>query len=359
MSAQTFKKRYAFYIAIVVSVLLILQQYTDYLINNYDFEFSWFAVSAKISINFLLWAALFTVLIKLAHKLQETKFSLPFFLSQIIISMAVSIVHRIAVVRLYDVVYYFKSGYLREFLTPGNQVQLGAGVFSSIIQYWVIMVLIVAVLYYTKYLEKQKELNIAHLNALQMQLQPHFLFNTLNSITSLIDIDSKKAQKMLSQLGYLMREMLEHDNKHYISLQNELEYIKTYLDIEHIRFQDRLVISYNIDSDLLKAQVPSLILQPIVENAIKHGISKCPDGGEIVLTAKASSNKNEFMELTVVNDYRKVNGNTRGLGFGIGTDNVKKRLKQLYGNGFTYERLESDGKYQSKITIPLEFTNHD
>lgn len=359
MNTRAIKFQNAFYIAMVVSVLLILQQYTDYLINEYDYEFSWFAVSAKITINFLLWAAFFGVLVKLARKLLAGKATFVAIVFQGALGLLISIIHRVVTVRVYDFVYYFKSGYLRSFLTPGNQVQVGAGVFSSFIQYWVIIVLVVAVLYYTKYLEKQKELNSARLNALQMQLHPHFLFNTLNSITSLIDIDSKKAQKMLSQLGFLMREMLAHDNKHYISFQNELDYIKTYLDIEHIRFQDRLSLRYDIDPNLLKAKIPSLILQPIVENAIKHGISKCPDGGEIALIGKVvCQGKTEHLELVVLNDYRSVNGTTIK-GFGIGTNNVKKRLEQLYGELYTYENKTIDNKFESRITIPLEYMHYD
>jgi sensor histidine kinase YesM len=356
MSSPTFKIEYAFIAAMAVSVLLIFQQYTDYLINDYDYEFSWFAISAKIISNYLTWASLSVMLIKVAKRILAIKITPISILSLLAASLIITLVHRVVSVSAYDLLYYFKSGFLRDFFTNSNQIRLGVGVFSSFIQYCLVLVLIMAILYYAKYIEKQKELNGAQLNALQMQLQPHFLFNTLNSITSLIDIDSKKAQKMLAQLGFLMREMLEHDNKLYISLHDELAYIRTYLDIEHIRFQDRLTIEYALEEGLKMAKIPSLILQPIVENAIKHGISKCPDGGKVAIaTNKVIKGDQQFLELSVVNDYRSMNGMANNEGYGIGTRNVQKRLDQLYGVKYSYESHVAHNKYLSRIIIPLEF----
>lgn len=354
MSLSNFKTRHAFILAIVVSVLLILRQYTDYLINDYGYEFSWFAVSAKITLNYLLWAGMIRLLLKIANHLLTNRLSFVRVVQHIGISLGIALVHRILSVRLYDLSYYAYSGFLRSFFTPGNKVQYGAGLFSSFLEYWIIMVLIVAFAYYLRSSRQEKELNAAKLKALQMQLHPHFLFNTLNSISSLIDIDKKKAQKMLAQLGFLMREMLAHDKRHFISLENELKYIKTYLEIEHIRFQDRLSLNFQIDERLLQAQVPALLLQPLAENAIKHGISKHPDGGEIVVKVnKRTKNGEDFLHLHVSNDCSSLNGSEKDHGFGIGTRNISNRLTQLYGEQHTYTHFKEKNTYISEILLPL------
>lgn len=348
MRLSTFKTGHAFVLAFVVSALLILRQYTDYLINDYGYDFSWFAVSAKILVNYLLWASLFSILLRIANRLVTGKLSAFKILSHIGLSVIIAGAHRLLTVRLYDFSYYAYSGFLRDLFTPGNKVALGAGLFSSFIEYWIIMMLIVAISYYIRYVQQQKELNAAKLEALKMQLQPHFLFNTLNSITSLIDLDPKKAQKMLAQLGYLMREMLEHDKKHFITLENELAYIKTYLEIEHIRFQDRLTLNYDIDKELLQEKIPALLLQPIVENAIKHGIAPHSDGGEIAISIKQ---RESDIAIRIANDYPPMKGNRNG--YGIGTKNVARRLQQLYGDDHMYQHRSSEGKYISEINLPL------
>jgi two-component system, LytTR family, sensor kinase len=355
MSFSAFKSKHAFALAILVSALLILRQYIDYLINDFGYEFSWFAVSARITINYLVWAIFFWILLKVGQHFQVRAISFKSTFYHICISLLFSAAHRLASVRLYDFAYYGYSGFLRDFITPGNKVAIGAGLFSSFLEYWIIMMLIVGILYYSRYAEQQKELNDAKLNALKMQLQPHFLFNTLNSITSLIDINPKKAQKMLTQLGFLMRELLENDKKHFISLESELAYIKSYLEIEHIRFQDRLSLQFDIDEETLCGQVPALLLQPIVENAIKHGIAKNPDGGVIVVKSRVSTgNGMAILTLSVANDMPKINGNHQGEGYGIGTKNVSRRLRQLYGAKHTYTQTSISEKYITEITLPFQ-----
>lgn len=351
MNISRFKTIHAFLLAILVSCLLILRQYIDYIINEYGYDFSWFAVATRISINYLLWAALLLVLLRISSHFQLRQLTLKAFLSHLTLSILIASFHRLLAVRLYDLAYYAYSGFLRGFFTPGNKVALGAGFFSSFLEYWIIMALIMGVSYYTRYTEQQKELNAAKLNALQMQLHPHFLFNTLNSITSLIDIDPKKAQKMLTQLGFLMREILEQDKKHLIPLKSEMEYVKAYLEIEHIRYQDRLALDFSIDENVSQAQIPALLLQPIIENAIKHGISKRPGGGEISVHATRSNGSKVIVEIT--NDFQ-VNNEQKLDGYGIGTSNVSKRLIQMYGDDQTFEQRQEGTKYITEITFPFK-----
>lgn len=351
MNISSLKIKHVFALAIAVSCLLILRQYIDYLINDYGYDFSWFAVTSRIGINYFLWAVMFKILIKIATLFQQLKIDWKAIIIQLGISFVVAGIHRLLAIRIYDFSYYFYSGFLRGFFTPGNKVAMSAGLFSSFLEYWIIMSLILGVSYYTRYAKQQEELNAAKLNALQMQLHPHFLFNTLNSITSLIDIDPKKAQKMLTQLGFLMRKILEQDKKHLIPLHNEIEYIRAYLEIEHIRFQDRLTLTFDIDETVHQAQVPALLLQPIVENAIKHGISKRPEGGNILV--RASKINGSKVAIEVINDFQKLSEKNKAEGYGIGTTNVSERLHKIYGMDQTFNQQKLGSRYITEITLPF------
>ncbi len=345
---------YAIGLSVGISLLLILRQYTDYLINDYGYDFSWFAVSTRILINYTLWGSFFALTYQRFQRFFNTSFGIRKIISIIGISILISLAHRVCAVRLYDLTYYLESGFMRDFFTPGNQVEFGTGWITSFIEFWIVQVIIIAFGYYSRYLEQEKELNQAKLSALKMQLQPHFLFNTLNSITALIDIDTNKAQRMLSKLGFLMREILEHDKEHLISLETELTYIKTYLEIEHIRFQDRLELNFKFDENVIQASIPALLLQPIVENAIKHGVSKNPSGGMINLTtAQIEKDQKEFLSIEVSNTFH-LNGH-KPEGFGIGTANVGKRLDNLYGKNHLYKNTIRDNLFTVQIEIPLTY----
>ena len=355
MRQGVFKMKYVLVLTFLVSAVLILRQYTDYLINEYEYDFSWYAVSIKIIINYLLWALFFRFLVRISDLLLSNRINLTLISKHIAISLGISAIHRLLATLCYDYSFFFYTGYLRNFLAPSNKVAMGAGFFSSFLEYWIIMILIMAISYYSRYVKQQKELSAAKLNSLKMQLQPHFLFNTLNSITSLIDIDSKKAQKMLSQLGFLMRELLEHDKKLFIPLESEMEYIKTYLEIEHIRFQDRLKLNFEIENETLPAKVPALLLQPIVENAIKHGIAKIAEGGAItVQTTKTNADEQPQLAIVISNDIPQANGQIKTEGYGIGIENVSNRLEHLYGSDYTYSQSSEKDIFTTKITLPFE-----
>ena len=282
----------------------------------------------------------------------KIKSAIKLFLTGIIIAL----VHRGCAIVLFNLLFFLKSGHLGGLWQDGWAIQITIGWFSSFIEYVVIMAVISAIDYYQLYLQKQRDLDSARLNALKMQLQPHFLFNTLNSITSLIDIDKKSAQKMLSQLGYLLREILEHDDQVFIPLDQEIKYVATYLDIEHTRFQDRMKIEINVEEDVQRAKIPALLLQPLVENAVKHGISKCADGGAIKVNVLK---KDDDIEITVANDFRKMNGAAKDKGYGIGLSNIRSRLSQIYGSRYSYEQSIEGSIFISKISIPFELYLND
>jgi two-component system LytT family sensor kinase len=170
----------------------------------------------------------------------------------------------------------------------------------------------------------------ASLDALKMQLHPHFLFNTLNSITSLIRNNrTREAEDIVAGLGELLRRSLDHRQEAMDTLERELDFLRRYFEIERIRFQDRLQVEFDIDPKCLRAQVPSMLLQPLAENAMKHGISKDPAARLLRVSAERDGTR---LILTVYNDGPPLPKDSAALGRGIGMQNSHARLLMLYGD---------------------------
>lgn len=170
----------------------------------------------------------------------------------------------------------------------------------------------------------------ASLDALKMQLHPHFLFNTLNSITSLIrNHRAREAEDIVAGLGELLRRSLDHRQEAMDTLERELDFLRRYFEIECIRFQDRLKVEFDIDPKCLRAQVPSLLLQPLAENAMKHGISKDPAARLLRISAERDGTR---LVLTVFNDGPPLPRDEAALTRGIGLRNSHARLRMLYGD---------------------------
>ena len=170
----------------------------------------------------------------------------------------------------------------------------------------------------------------ASLDALKMQLHPHFLFNTLNSITSLIrNGRTQEAEDIVAGLGELLRRSLDHRQEAKDTLEHELEFLHRYLEIESIRFQDRLQVEFDIAPKCLRALVPSLMLQPLVENAMKHGVSKDPTARLLRISADRDGTR---LILTVYNDGPALPKDDAAISHGIGVQNTLTRLHMLYGD---------------------------
>ncbi|MBC6992215.1 sensor histidine kinase [Hymenobacter sp. BT491] len=165
----------------------------------------------------------------------------------------------------------------------------------------------------------------AQLQALKMQLQPHFLFNTLNAIATLIGDDPQAAQRMTAKLGAFLRLILDHTDEQQIPLAQELQFTGLYLDMEQIRFADRLAITYELDPAALPALVPNLLLQPLVENAVKHGLASATGAGAIHIQAERQG------ERLVLHVRDNGPGTDRTGPRGIGLRNSEDRLRALYG----------------------------
>jgi hypothetical protein len=201
-------------------------------------------------------------------------------------------------------------------------------------------------------IELERQLSAAQLHALQMQLEPHFLFNTLNAITTLVELGrQQEAVEMLAHLNVILKSTLKRTTPVKVPLWQELEIVENYLAIEQVRFADRLRIEIKIEPGALESLVPCFLLQPIVENAIRHGIARCENDGVI----EASARRNDGKLLLEVRN----SGNGRPApatpGNGIGLKNTRERLTHFYHDAFDMKALPMDaGGFQVAIAIPYE-----
>jgi two-component system, LytTR family, sensor kinase len=192
----------------------------------------------------------------------------------------------------------------------------------------------------------------ARLQALKSQLQPHFLFNTMHSISSLMLTDVRAADRMMSRLGDLLRMSLESAETQITTLSREVEFLDCYLEIEKVRFAEKLSVTLDISPETLDASVPHLLLQPLVDNAVKHGISKLPDGGEIRIAAKRQAHQLQI----------EISDNGPGLvkkgavpSIGLGLRITRERLESLYGPDQRLDLLSlPEGGTMAHVRIPFQ-----
>lgn len=202
---------------------------------------------------------------------------------------------------------------------------------------------------------KQKEVDIIKLNqmktqaelqTLQSKINPHFLYNSLNSIASLIHMDADKAEDMTLKLSKLFRYSINTQNENFTTVKDEVEIVKTYLAIERVRFGDRINFIFDIDEDILNHQIPRFILQPLVENALKHGLNDVTNDGE--LKVKVSNLNNELS--LIISDNGKPFPIELNAGYGL--QSTYDKLQLLYPNTYALQIINEPFK-QIKITLPL------
>ena len=290
--------------------------------------------------DFYLWGTLSPLIFRLARRFELRKQ----FPRNLLIHLGTSVVLSTLVLSAASpLVWYF--GYVNLARNPTLAILWRNNAFSpyyfhqGLTIYWTTLVVAHALYYYRGLREKEAQtarlsaqLAQAQLQALKMQIHPHFLFNTLNSIAALLHKDVEAADKMIARLGDFLRLTLQSSNAQLVDFDQELDFLKCYLDIEHIRFQDRLTVEMDIDPHALTAVVPNLILQPIVENAVRHGVATQTYPGYIAIRARRENGRL----------IMQVEDNGAGLksdssGSGIGLSNTRARLEQFYGTDFSFQ----------------------
>jgi two-component system LytT family sensor kinase len=259
-------------------------------------------------------------------------------------------------------------GYFK--LYPGKEIENYLGEYISWYTYSFFILLSWTGLYYgirfyqEMQAEREKNLRIAssahqsQLKMLRYQLNPHFLFNTLNAISTLIlEGQGSIANDMVAALSRFLRYSLDNDPMQKVDLAKEVEAMQLYLGIEKIRFEERLRLEFNLEEDAKQAMIPSMLLQPLIENAVKYAIAKSETGGTIKLEARVFAG-NLLLELSDDGEGVELNGNQMPRSNGVGLNNTRERLEELYGDQYacTFSNAEPHGLKVS-IRLPYEKEN--
>ena len=354
---------YFILIGLAFGILMAIKSYLPFLYFGDNSNYLWQRYAAPHIINYGLWGFLMPVIYYFSQEypIFSKEASNQIKIKAILASLGLAFFHE----TFSNVVWFLPQNIFNIEPIVENVHDHVIGMFPSafisrLVEYWIIFAIFTAFDFQRKYRNKQlqlaqlkTQLSGAQLNALRLQLQPHFLFNTLNTISSLMEVNTKDAQKIISKLANLLRTVLEKNKRNKTLLREELAFIKSYLDIEQVRFSDRLEIQYDIDPQSLDILVPSLILQPLVENAVKHGFSNRPEAGKIEVTTRKNGS---YLELYVKDDGIGTNRPSEMLmTSGIGLKNVQERLEVIYKSDFqmTIESGVQKG-FVVRIQIPIE-----
>jgi signal transduction histidine kinase len=229
------------------------------------------------------------------------------------------------------------------------------GCFTGYVTYWIIVGLDFAIGYYRGFHERrvaaadlERHLTQARLQNLRAQLHPHFLFNTLNTVSILMMRDLAGARQVLTRLGDLLRLTLQSSDAQEVTVRDEIDYVRRYLDIEQVRFSDRLSVAVDVDPRALDARIPAMILQPLVENSIRHGIAAKSSSGAVAIRIRRA---NDAVQISVQDDGPGFDG-TRAEG--VGLSNTRARLSQLYGPAQSLATAAAPGG-GALVTITLPY----
>ncbi len=324
------------------------------LVNEFSFQF----------IYFYLWAILVFPIIFFADKFRLERSKWIKSLSvHLIIALIAAFLHRTISLLMYYSIFAIEK--IANGFTPKLVAKIIGGSFDAFVIYWLILGIYYSYDYYRQYQQQkimkselEAQLALAQLQALKMQLHPHFLFNTLHAISTLMEEDIKSARRMLTRLSDLLRQTLDNIGVQEVTLAQELDFLKSYLEIEKIRFQERLNVTFNIKSDTLNAMAPNLILQPLVENAIKHGISPLAKGGQIEISAWKDDTALNLQITDSGHGSSQMNSNKNNNG--VGLTNTRKRLQQLYGDNFTFNVWNGEnGGFKVFLAFPFKTSSND
>ena len=310
-------------------------------------QISWKRTIIGYLTDFYLWGLLSPLIFKLARRF-ELRDRFP---RNVLLHLASSVILSFVVLSAAAVVYWF-VGSPNLTRSPTLLALWRNNAFSAyyfhqgLTIYWTTLVVAHALHYYRGLREEEvraerlaAQLAQAQLQALKMQIHPHFLFNILNSIAALLHKDLEAADTMIARLGDFLRLTLKRSDAGTIEFSQELEFLKCYLELEHTRFEDRLAIEMEIEPQTLTVMVPNLILQPIVENAIRHGVSRQTTTGRITISAFKRADR---LVMQVADNGPGLRANPNGNG--IGLNNTRARLEQYYGKNYSFEIANNAGR---------------
>ncbi len=328
---------------------------------------NWKEVIAGYLIDFYIWGAVSPLIFWLARRFPierdnaVTRISLHFIICVIFIFLVTAV----------SILAYWYLGFTNELRYPTVEVLFKDLIVSplmlhqGLLVYWGTLVAAHAFEYYrqlqagkTRAAELQTQLAEAQLAALKMQIHPHFLFNTLNSIASLLHKDAETADRMIARLSDFLRLTLKNSEEPTVTLEQELAFVKTYLEIEKIRFQERLVVEMKIEPSALDAQVPNLILQPLIENAVRHGISRQTAIGNLRIQAMRDGKR---LSIKIEDNGPGLNGNgnrrrSANEG-GVGLANVRARLGQFYDDDYFFEVADKKNQDGTIVSLIVPYFN--
>ncbi|MBL8003340.1 MAG: histidine kinase [Flavobacteriales bacterium] len=352
-------------VALLLASLFLLQAYMHHYVyaDLKDMgEFRWLREVPPPYLNFLFWA----LLTPLAYQvLQRWPFSTRPLWKVVLVHAGFGVLlgalHEVLTSAIYYTILWSQDDFdfTPEYISWAVNA-LPPAILSRFMEYWTLMVVLVAVdgaremrERHTQLLKLKNELQVTQLNALKKQLQPHFLFNTLNTVSALMDEDINGARKVLSRLGGLLRVTLDTTQRDKVRLEREIDHVANYLGIESVRFRDRLQVSYDVPAELGTVLVPSMVLQPLVENAIKHG----PDASfEPVHIRVQAEKRGELLKLMVSDNGKGCSDVLKAVtNGGIGLRNVRDRLQLLYGDHAHFDISSPQGRgFNVTLSFPLE-----
>ena len=314
--------------------------------------------------HFYLWAVLSLLLFQFSRRfrVEFNPLKLRNLLLHIPVILTFAAIHQTAQISTF---WYLSLRFRPPFPTLGEcyRSYFGIGFYLDVIIAALIVVAVHAIFYYRDLRASELEqaslkarLAEAQLKALKMQLHPHFLFNTLHSISSLVLEDSAKANKMIARLGDFLRLTLDSSEQQMVTLKEEMDFLRCYLEIEQVRFGDRLSVDYEIEPSALTGHLPHLILQPVVENAIQHAIAPRLTPGRIDIEAKRLDGLLRVAVSDTGPGAAPTNKPTEGHGRGL--SNVRARLRETYGARFRFETENiPEGGLKVIMEVPFHVDN--
>ena len=330
---------------------LLFTPQTFLLNSTSNVPLTWLESFAFNLVIFYLWALLTPFVWYLGNWFPlENKERLHNFINLLIFGFPIALLHLVLLQQLNYLLLDWSNLYIRTISLSNLLIGMGA---TNIMFYWVIIIASQAEIYFRRYHDREQSLTQAQLQALKTQLHPHFLFNTLNAISQLLYENEEQADRTISQLSDLLRISLKSDQNHEVTLFEELDFLKKYLDIQQILLQNRLTVIWRILPATLDAYIPNMILQPLVENSIRHGIAPRVSGGTIKIVA---TQEDKWLTLRICDDGL-------GLGFhpkqtkqfGIGLTNTKKRLFHLYGEDCEFQLSSAEEGKGTVVFLKIPF----